>query len=268
MADETRESAPSAEADLDIFGKPPAKHRDWSHRRREPRGLALAWTVYLMLATIVALVPMVLSGQLSGDVYRPSARVMVVLVTVGLTVLWPVLRVSQAPQGARPVLDVVRDLGVLWLPAMVLLWPQSVLAGWPVRVVGAASVVLIVWGLVSGAGLMIWHRHSRGGFAGRLVLTIFCVGIAGVIPLVLATAGVLSLDAPASLPSAGWVWSPVTGVWEMLRERTWSGMPAAVSGAHWSVLRLQLLISGGVFFVSAIVCRGKPRGVDSPADRR
>ena len=84
--------------DLDLFGRAPTGHRDWAHRRREPRGLALLWTVYLMLATVVSLLPMVWAGQLSGSVYRPAARTMMVLVMFGVVVLWPVWRASQEPQ--------------------------------------------------------------------------------------------------------------------------------------------------------------------------
>ena len=253
--------------ELDLFGKAPVGRADWSHRRREPRGLALMWTVYLMLATVVSLIPMVLSGQLSGDVYRPSARVMIVMVMVGLMVLWPMLRVSQPRNSAQPVLDVSRDLGVLFFPAMVLVWPQAVLAGWSVPVLGAASVVLVVWGLIAGSALLWWHRYSAGGVIGRFAVTACVAGLAAALPLVLALAGRLALGPPIATPAAGWLWSPATAVWEVLRERSWTGMPAAVSGAHWSVLRVQIAIACVIFVVSAAVCRGGSGAVDREDDR-
>lgn len=243
--------------DHDLFGRRPTRHRDWSHRRREPRGLAFAWMLYLMLATVVSLFPMVFAGHLSGDVYRPSARVLVVFVIFGVSVLWPVLRVSQAPQHDRPVPDVVRDFAVLTLSAMVLVWPQAYLAGWSVSVVGAVSGVLVVWGLVGGTVLLWWHRFGRGGVVGRLAATGVVSVLAGLVPLVLAWAGGLGLEAPGVEPTRGWLWSPLTGVWEVLRDRPWSGMPAAVSGGHLHILAWQLLIAAILFAVTGFVCRGR-----------
>lgn len=241
--------------DLDLFGKAPKKHRDWSHRRREPRGLAFMWTLYLMLATMVSLLPMVIDGQLSATVYRPAARTMAVLVVVGMGVLWPVVRASQAPQREAPVLDVLRDWSVLVVPALVLLWPQVLLAGWPVPVVGAVSATLLVWMGVSGVILMWWHRFSDGGWAGRAAVAGVCVLLAAGVPLVLLATGTLALERAGGGVSRGWMWSPVTGVWEVLRPRAWSGTPAAVFPGHWGVLRAQGVTVVGALLASALICR-------------
>lgn len=243
--------------ELDLFGRAPVGRRDWSHRRREPRGLALAWTLYLMISTMVSLLPMVLSGQLGTDVYRPAARLMVVLVCVGVSVLWPVFRGSQPAQRAAPLLDVVRDMGVLLVPLLVLLWPQVVLAGWPVSVVGCLSLALCVWLLVSGVGLLWWHRFGGEGWIGRAVLAGGVMGVAWGAPLVLMLAGGLSVEGAGAEPGAGWMWTPLTAVWEVVRDRPWSGMPAAVSGGHWRVLGVQGALVGVAFVVSAFVCRGR-----------
>ena len=242
--------------EVDLFGKRPEGYPDWSHRRREPRGLALFWMLYLLISTGTSLLPMVAKGALSGDVYRPSARVLMVLVMVGLVVLWPVLRCSQKPTRESPVLDVLRDLGVLVIPALVLLWPQAPLAGWSVRVVSAASVVVVVWAIVAGTVLMWFHAWSRGGTLGRLAVIAAGVMIAGGVPLLLAMVGELSFEDPGAAPSRGWMWSPVTGVWEVLRDRAWSGMSAVVSAQHWRTLWIQLAVSCALFVGSAFACRG------------
>ena len=245
--------------DLDLFGRASARHRDWSHRRQEPRGLALMWTVYLMLATVVSLAPMVLAGQLSGSVYRPAARTMMVLVAFGVAVLWPVWRASQAPQRSAPVLDVARDLSVLVVPALVLLWPQVLLAGWPVGVVGAVSVTLVVWLFASGAVLLWWHRFSDDGWKGRAAVAGFSVLLAGAVPLALLATGALALGPPGPAVSEGWMWSPLTAVWEVLRDRGWSGAPAAVASSHWGVLRIQAIGVTAVAALSVWCCRGRSR---------
>ena len=250
----------SSGRDLDVFGRQPTKkHHDWSHRRREPRGLALAWMVYLMLTTVVSLIPMVLTGQLSSGVYRPAARMMMVLVMLGAVVLWPVLRVSQAAQRAAPVLDVCRDLAVLLIPAMVLLWPQVILAGWPISVVASATIVLGNWVLVSGVVLLWWHRYSEGSWVGRLAVAMIVSVMAGLVPLLLASFGHLSFDRPGPDPAVGWMWSPLTAVWEVLRERVWSGTAAAVSVSHRTILQAQFVGASLLFLFSAVWCRGRRR---------
>ena len=254
------QSEPRIRKERDLLGRQPKKHADWSHRRREPRGLALAWTVYLMLATMVSLMPMVAAGQLSTDVYRPAARMMMVLVMVGFALLWPVMRISQRPQRERAVLDVILDLSIMVIPSFVIVWPQVVLAGWPVPVIAALCVVLLVWGLLIGSMLMMWHRFSTGGRLGRAVVAIALIGITGGIPLALLSVGSLDLSRPGPEAVSGWMWSPITSAWEVLRAREFSGLPAAVDQTHWRILWAQLGIVCVVFVVTAWRCRGRMAG--------
>lgn len=248
------------ESERDIFGRRPKNRPDWSHRRREPRGLALVWTVYLMLATMVALMPMVASGQLSPDVYRPAARLMMLFVMVGLAVLWPVLRLSQRPHRESPVSDVARDLGVMCIPAFVIVWPQIILAGWPIAVVLAVCAVLLVWGVTSGIILLWWHRYSRGGWAGRAIAVLAVTLLSGGIPLGLLLLGGLDLSRPGPEAMTGWMWSPHTAVWEVLRARVFSGQPALVGVSHWRILGAQAVLASMAFIASALCCRGSMAG--------
>ena len=250
-------SEPSTQRERDLFGRQPRKHADWSHRRREPRGLALAWTVYLMLATMVSLMPMVASGQLSTDVYRPAARLMMVLVTIGFTLLWPVMRISQRPQNDRAVLDVILDLSIMVIPSFVIVWPQVILAGWPVPVIAALCVVLLVWGLLIGSILILWHRFSTGGRLGRSIVAIALIGITGGIPLALLVMGSLDLSRPGPEAMGGWMLSPITSAWEVLRAREFSGLPAAVDQTHWRVLWTQLGTVCALFIATVWRCRGR-----------
>lgn len=253
-------SEPPIQRERDLLGRQPKKHADWSHRRREPRGLALAWTIYLMLATMVSLMPMVAAGQLSTDVYRPAARLMMVMVVVGYTLLWPVMRISQRPQNNRAVLDVILDLSIMIIPSFVIVWPQVVLAGWPVPVIAALCVVLLVWGLLIGSILMLWHRFSTGGRLGRSIVAIALIGITGGIPLVLLSMGSLDLSRPGTEAMGGWMLSPITSAWEVLRAREFSGLPAAVDGTHWHILWTQLGTVCVVFIATAWRCRGGMAG--------
>src|SRR5262245_56761146 len=73
---------------------PPAP---WSHRRGEPRTFAAIWLLFLFAATILSVGAVGLFGLVSTDVYRPAARVMLEIVTVGVVILWPMVRLSQEP---------------------------------------------------------------------------------------------------------------------------------------------------------------------------
>lgn len=242
----TREPGP----DVDLFGRPARKGSDWSHRRDEPRGLALAWTIYLMLTTMGSLAPAFGLGRFDADVYRPAARLLMVLVLVGLVVLWPMIRLTQRDRIESPGRFVLRDLVVLLLPALTLVWPQVILADWPASVVGALTGVLVAWALVAGAVLVFWSRAGGSRVVPGTVVMVFVLGVVAAAPLVLWRAGVLDLDAPDLGVTRGWMWTPVTGVWELVRDRAWSGRPARVGAEHW-VWVFRLLAGGaGLFAIS------------------
>ncbi len=223
-----------ASQDLDLFGRPPKGKPDWSHRRGEPRVLALAWTIYLMLTTMGSLVPAMTLGRFEPDVYRPAARLLIALVVVGLCVLWPMVRLTQRPARSDGARFVLRDLAVLLLPALALVWPQVILADWPVVVVGALSGAMIGWALMIGSVLLWWHRCGSAHAVTRvLVMTAVLVLVAGA-PVLLWRSGVLAMEPSTEGVTPGWMWSPVTAAWEMVRDRSWSGRPAWVGPGHWA----------------------------------
>lgn len=242
----TREPGP----DVDLFGRPARKGADWSHRRDEPRGLALAWTIYLMLTTLGSLAPAFGLGRFDADVYRPAARLLMVLVMVGLVVLWPMVRLAQLGRVESPGRFVSRDLIVLLLPALTLVWPQVILADWPASVVGALTGVLVAWSLVTGAVLVFWSRVGGSRVVPGWGVMVFVLCVVAGSPLVLWRSGVLDLGAVDQGVTRGWMWTPVTGVWELVRDRAWSGRPARVGAAHW--FRVLWLLAGGagVFMLS------------------
>ena len=144
---------------------PPADPRApadrWAHRRAEPRPLAFVWTMFLAVASGVTLATLVAQGATGHDVYRPSARGLFALIAFGLTVLWPMLRLSQAPPDEPAGHSVAKDLTVLLAPVQAILWPQAMifLANWPMRVVGACALLLAAWSVLSGAVLALAMDH-------------------------------------------------------------------------------------------------------------
>src|SRR5262245_41002258 len=96
----------------------------WAHRRGEPRTLAALWLLFLFAATILSVGAVGLFGLVSTDVYRPAARVMLEIVTIGVVVLWPMVRLSQeAPK--FPLRAMLGDCLVILLPTQAVIWPQA-----------------------------------------------------------------------------------------------------------------------------------------------
>ncbi|MBZ0172383.1 MAG: hypothetical protein K8E66_08395 [Phycisphaerales bacterium] len=256
--------ADGASNDVDLFGRRPKNKPDWSHRRGEPRGLALSWSIYLMLVTMGSLTPAMSLGRFEPDVYRPAARILMALIVVGMCVLWPMLRLTQTVACKSPGGHVARDLVVVLLPALTLTWPQVVLADWPAEVVAALTVLLIGWGTMTGVVLLCWRRRGSEGVPGRLVAMAVSLGMVAVAPMVLWRAGVLGTSPPTEAATPGWMWTPVTSAWEVLRDRGWSGRPARVGADHW-VRALGLLASACVAFALLVwSCRGCGPSVSDP----
>src|SRR5262245_5977866 len=61
----------------------------WAHRRGEPRVFAFLWTIYLVGATGLALASVGARGQVPIEVYRPVAQVLLVTVSAGVVIVWP-----------------------------------------------------------------------------------------------------------------------------------------------------------------------------------
>lgn len=251
--------------DVDLFGRRPKGRPDWSHRRGEPRGLALAWALYLMLATMGSLIPAMTLGRFDPDVYRPAARILMAMIVVGIVVLWPMLRLAQRPVRGGASMRVGRDLAVLLIPAMTLVWPQVVLAGWPVDAVAAVSALLVVWGFVAGAVLNLWQGLGGATRWAELIAMGALIALVAGLPAVLWRTGVLPLPAggAAAGVSPGWMWTPLTSVLEILRDRSWSGRPVQVSPGHWIWIVRLLVGAGGLLWVSSwFGGRGRARLTD------
>lgn len=166
---------------------------------------------------------------------------MVVLVIVGVVILWPLIRLSQAPD-PKPLRGPARDLLVIVLPLAAVLLPQSLpwLAHWPLHVTLAATAWCIAWAAVIAATLALVHLDSKSASASRIshAATLMAAIIAA--NLLLATPALLDAatvpgprgEAPAAFRPA-FMLSPVTGMIEITRERLHTGRSANITLAHW-----------------------------------
>ena len=254
------EEAPSApQPELDVFGRAPKGRTDWSHRKAEPRMFALLWTLYLMASTGVMFVAVAPAMVITPETARPAARVMLVLVAVGMGVLWPALRLAQAAP-RRPLPSVLKDLVVVLLPVQAIVWPLALsrLAGYPLPVVSAIALGFIAWGGLVG-GLMLFAMSSIGERTPVLRMT---WALAFIALLLIGPIAGLGTD-PRPDPTAAetvWLLSPATGVLELTRPREASGLPARVLPEHWRMLWLIAAAGVGVMLLAipAAVARRRP----------
>lgn len=231
------DTAEPARPDLDLFGNPPPKGRDWSHRRGEPRIFAFCWTLYLLLATVAAFWAVGAPGGHDPLAMRPAARSLLAAITVGAALLWPMTRLSQTAPSERPgrvAKAVGQDVLVLLVPAQAVIWPQIAMAAWPVPVVAALAASIAAWTLLVGAVLALGLSIPRVHRAWWMLLV---VAIAGAGPLVaLGPLGGLAHGNDAF--DWWWMTSPLTSGFEIARDRAWTGAAAAVQPGHWRAIAL------------------------------
>lgn len=238
--------------DRDIFGREPVRTADWSHRRGEPRGLALAWAVFLLLGSAMALRGAATSGIVSVEAYRVQAARFMVVTAVAAGILWPMFRLSQeSPR--RPLRALLVDIFVLVVPLQVVVWPQAILAGWSLARCAAVAGLLTAW--IIAAGSIV----AAGLFAGRklwraaamlliLIAALTAPSVAAVQNAATPTPTYSSLDTPPAF----WVWlSPIGSIYEVTRDRTWAGgrevaLRPGVRGAVWVSLISGLAAWAGI----------------------
>ena len=233
----------------DVFGKMPRHpHRDWSHRRGEPRFFTLMWMIYLMAATALMFSSISRAQSVSPEVTRPAARTMLLVVVVGLSVLWPMVRFSQSVVGGGGgvvggrgcVRRAVRDALVLFVPMQAVIWPQawSSLAGWPMDVVAGVSALMLSWSLVL-AGVIALGSASIERNKGDDRVRMLWMGVILLMVLAAPIIGgtkMMGTYVDVGHARAGWLLSPITGVLEIVRDRRALGTSGKVFLEHWKLI--------------------------------
>lgn len=191
---------------------PPVRVDRWAHRRVEPRGLALMWTLYLLAVTVIAFWTPATAAGLDPLAGRYSARVLLVAVAVGYTVLWPMVRLCQTFPSEGGVAAVGKDLLVMVVPTQAVIWPLTFLAAWPMTVAAALAASSLAWTLLVGAVLAITlggPGRERVIASGRRMLGLIVI-------LVVAARPTGLYGAPAESDRAWMVLSAVTAPLAMI----------------------------------------------------
>lgn len=225
----------------------------WAHRKGEPRVFALLWCAYLMAAALVTLFAVRSVGAPSAEQYRYGARALLVLCALGVTVLWPALRLSQAAP-TRPARAALIDVLIVAMPLNAVLWPMPVLTRWPFGVTAGTLVMLSSWAFAAG-GWVAWGS-ARGGL-GRAGSMAACVLLASAAPL----AGAWAAEAPA-----WWgMLSPFTAGAAMTAAP--SGLSPVMSATEW-MLAITPAALGAPAWAAACLARRRPAGADGGGEFR
>lgn len=237
--DDSAPRSPPPPPDRDIFGHKPRNRPDWSHRRGEPRFLALVWTVFLLLATLAAFATVGTGGAGNVDAYRPAARGLLVTVAVGVALLWPMMRLAQAvPAGGLRgcAVATMRDLVVIFVPMQAVIWPQALLARWPLDAVTAIAACFAVWAVLIG-GVLAVLLAVGGRLVGNGWRWWAMLGVAFIVNVVPAIGAAWSSLAPPTRHRGVWMMaSPMTAVVELTQDRAWRGRSLEVDGTHWRAI--------------------------------
>jgi hypothetical protein len=138
-----------------------------------PRGLIFLASIWLIGSWIIA-IGVRAPVQPSSASYTPGVRLMLICVTTGLMVGWPLLRLSQHA-AVYPLRQTLLDLVVLLGLVQVVIWPLRLVTSWTPMRTAAIDATLGGWVLLAGAVVASAIGTSRCG--PRLLAMAACVGM-------------------------------------------------------------------------------------------
>ncbi len=138
-----------------------------------PRGLILMASAWLVSSWIIA-IGVRAPVEASSASYTPGVRLMLISVTVGLVIGWPLLRLSQPPVGMA-FRRTWLDLAVLVALVQVVLWPLRLVTPWTIGRTTAVDLTIVAWTVLVGALVASAVGSSRAG--PRMVAMAACLGL-------------------------------------------------------------------------------------------
>jgi hypothetical protein len=190
--------------------------------------------MYLLLAVGGSVLWVARFAAVSAGSYGPAARIMLVVIALGATVLWPMVRLSQASPRGSVVSHVLADVFIILAPTQCVLWPLIVLSNWPMSVVGGIAAMIGTWVFLSGGLLALGlsgspaDRIGHPRLLGRTLWMGVIIAAVGAGPVLSLLYGMGRRKAPEWLA----LLSPLTGI-PSLTGAGLSGPQAPVSGQQW-----------------------------------
>lgn len=250
------------QVDRDIFGNPPRGRPNWDHRRGEPRTFALAWTIFLMLATLVMFASMSAALVVTVEIYRPATRILLTTIAAGVVLLWPMVRLSQSRPIGSATPHLARDLLIVIIPVQALIWPQALLllGGWPLELCAAIAACLAAWAVVIGGlvalALALDPVRGRVGSVRAVWMALIAVIVIGVPLLQLGLGSIGTATDPTPVPAM--MASPLAAVYELVREREAFISPAVIP-AYWRAIGLTAFAGAAVWIGAWLAERAQQR---------
>lgn len=204
-----------------------------------PRGLLLLASLWLG-ASWLLLIGFRPPVQAQSASYTPGVRLMLLSMVAGISVAWPLVRLS-GPMRPRPALQALLDLVVLLCLVQVVLWPLRLVTPWPPGRAAALDLCLAGWGLATAAIVAFGSGPGPQRTIGlrRTLAMVAAVAIAAAAPLVvLLGGGSLPFTGAPAAPALA-AWSPATAVWALT-----SGGFEPPSRGEWRIAVNGLAIAG------------------------
>lgn len=272
-----RSDTPSADADIDAdapvdprlldrlqdayISKGRERDSPWPPR---PGVFVVLWPLFLLIGSVVAAAPHLMAKYVDDSVVMPAIRYILGAYVLGLTVLLPMIRLSQR-RSSDPVIEGAMDAFSLLLPLQPLLWftvaPPIDVA---VTRVLAVDLVMVFWTaiIVAWVGLTLGHEAARGEAINptrRSVAMGAMLVVQTIAPAAIAIAHSLGTDGVGG----AWTMSPIAGVLHLAaRPRD----PVVLE--EWLGVWAIGLVAVGVWWIAlverrSVLSRVRPRG--SPA---
>lgn len=228
--------------------------RPWPPR---PGVFVVLWPAFLIFGGLAAVSPYLLARYVDDSIALPAIRFLLAAFVVGLTVLLPMIRLSQRGS-SDPVIEAAMDAFSLLLPLQPLLWFMAVPPiGVRVSRIVAIDLHMAFWTMLIGAwvALTLRYENQRGTGADTIRRPAAMGGIIAsqlLAPLGVSLFGALGVE----LPRGVWMLSPAVGTLSLatsprdpVSAEEWLGVGAiglVAVGVWWTVLaERRSVLSGG-----------------------
>ena len=112
--------------------------------------------------------------QPSAASYEPGVRLMLLCVSTGLMIAWPLFRLSQV-ESPHPLRQTMLDLVVLLSMVQIVIWPLRLVTTWSLLRAAAIDITLAGWVLIIGAIIASATGASKGGPRSLAMLACLCL---------------------------------------------------------------------------------------------
>ena len=138
--------------------------------------------------------------------YVDALLMMCTLTACGVTIAWPLLRLSFGTF-IRPYAQTVLDMVVLICAIQVVVWPLRLLSTWPIQQTAIIAGLLTAWVLLTGGFVLFGLSSNRGSVRTTTMMALMVVVAIGAL-----------IPTTTEIP---W-WNPISGISAALQSRTYS----------------------------------------------